>query len=198
MKTLLLTISLLSMNISLSQTDDIFTKSDDSTKYFSILDTNITKYQLPPIFEKPENWKKKTKQGESYPGEKPDTLELSEVLIIIDSSDEFWDICQAKSWCIKNYTIAFPHLISRLSDKRKVGLAGTADLIIWCRITTGDLKFYGHGGVISEDVFTVAGRASWVLNEITGEEFVSVQCDMTEEESEEYKKKWIEYINKLN
>lgn len=186
------------MNISLSQTGDIFTKSDDSTKYFKMLDTNLTKYQLPPSFEKPENWKKKMKQGEWYPGENTDTLELSEVLMILDSSDGFWEICQAKSWCVKNYTKAFPHLISRLSEKRKVGLEGTADLIIWCRLNTGDLQFYGHGGIISEDLFTVSGRASWVLNEITGEEFVSVQCDLTEEESEEYKKKWIEYINQLN
>lgn len=197
-KILLIIISFLNINFSLAQIKGFQNKTDDSTTYFTISDTNLTQYRLPLTFEKPQNWKKKIIQGEWYPGEFPDTLGLTEVLNIIDSSDQFWDVCKAKSWCVKNYQLAFPHLVSRLSEKRKVGLENTADLIIWCRLHTGDLTFYGHGGSISEDLFTVSGRASWILNEITGEEFVSVQCDMNKEESEEYKKQWIEYISKLN
>jgi hypothetical protein len=70
-------------------------------------------------------------------------------------------------------------------------------LIIWERIGSGDLKFYGHGGGMQEDIFTIAGRASWILNELTGEEFAVVHCSMTEVQANEYKRLWTEYIIEL-
>lgn len=76
-------------------------------------------------------------------------------------------------------------------------MTNTADLIIWGRIVTGDLEFYGHGGIITEDIFTVAGRASWILNELTGESFAEVHVNLTEKQSEEFKKQWMRYIAKL-
>ena len=169
----------------------------DTNKYFSISDTNLAQYQLPESFDKPKKWKDKSSEREWYPAEFSDTLKLNDVLKLIDSSEQFWDVCVAKSWCLKNYQIAFPYLVARLSVKDKIGLKNTADLIIGCRMNTGDLEFYGHGGVIGEDLFTAAGRASWILNEMTGEEFVSVQCNMSKQESEEYKILWRKYINEL-
>lgn len=169
----------------------------DTLTYFSYQDKNLNQYLLPKTFNKPENWKDKSKEAEFYGATFSDTLELEKVLSIIDDSIHFEDILIAKSWSIYNYKQIFPHLVSRLSNKKKVGLTNTADLIIWCRIETGDLKFYGHGGGISEDIFTIAGRASWILNEITGEKFASVQCNLTVEESKHFKNKWIEYISEL-
>lgn len=189
-------VSVLIITSSQAQTDSL-SSNRDTLVYFTLLDTTLVKYQLPSAFEKPENWKKKLSAGEWYPGEFSDTMQLAEALDLIDNSDEFWSVCQAKSWCVKNYQRAFPYLVSRLSVKEKVGLTNTADLIIWCRLGTKDLRFYGHGGSISEDLFTVSGRASWILNEITGESFASVQCDMSEEESIEYKAQWVEYIRQL-
>jgi trehalose-6-phosphate synthase len=87
-------------------------------------------------------------------------------------------------------------LIARLSDKRKIGLNNTADLIIGDRIGTGDLKFYGHGSWISEDVFTIAGRASWILNQLTGENFAEVHSNLSPQDAENFKKRWNDYINK--
>ena len=64
-------------------------------------------------------------------------------------------------------------------------------------MNTGDLKFYGHGGVITEDLFTIAGRASWILNELTGEDFAIVHGNLTQFDAEKFKTLWTDYIDKL-
>ena len=134
--------------------------------------------------------------GDWYGSSYPDTFDLQDALALIDTATDL-SFRSAKSWCIKNYKQAFPYLVARLSDKRKIGLKNTADLIIWDRIGTGDLQFYGHGGAITEDVFTVAGRASWILNQLTGEEFAVVHGNLTQEEAEKFKELWIKYVDKL-
>jgi hypothetical protein len=88
----------------------------------------------------------------------------------------------------------FPHLICRLSNKTKIGLVNTADFIIWDRIRSGELKFYGHGGGMQEDIFTIAGRASWILNWMTGESFASVGIELTPALAKEYQEAWVQYI----
>jgi hypothetical protein len=177
------------------------TKGIDTFSYFSILDTNFSKYQLPRLFSKPKKWleaddDRKGMLGDWYGGSYPDTFDLQNALLLIDTAKDM-SFGSAKSWCIKNYQIAFPYLIARLSDKRKIGLNNTADLIINDRIGSGDLKFYGHGGCITEDVFTVAGRASWILNQLTGEEFAVVHGNLTQVQSEKFKILWTDYISKL-
>jgi len=177
------------------------TAGRDTFKYFSIVDTNYSKYKLPDKFKKPKKWLKADEErkgmlGDWYGGSYSDTFDLQDALALIDTATDM-SFGSAKSWCIKNYQQAFPYLIARLSDKRKIGLKNTADLIIWDRIGTGDLKFYGHGGCITEDVFTVAGRASWILNQLTGENFAEVHGNLSQQDAEEFKKLWTEYIDKL-
>jgi hypothetical protein len=169
----------------------------DSYVYFSLTDTKLLEYKLPEAFIKPEKWKNNLLIKETFKGEYSPDLSLKSVLWSIDSVSCFVNLRNAKSWCIKNYDIAFPYLISRITAKKKVGLECIFDLIIDCRIRSGDLNDYGHGGIIQEDIFTIAGRASWILNEITGEDFAIVKCGMSQKDSEAYKKKWIEYINNL-
>jgi hypothetical protein len=169
----------------------------DSNEYFTLTDTNLIKYKLPLKFEKPDKWKDNILKEETFKGDYSSDLWLDGVLWSIDSVSCFVNLRNAKSWCIKNYDIAFPYLILRLTVKKKVGLKCIFDLIIDCRLSSGDLNDYGHGGVIQEDIFTIAGRASWILNEITGEDFAVIRCDMSKKESESYKNKWIEYINNL-
>ena len=172
----------------------------DTFHYFSLVDTSINQYRLPDNFVKPKRWneaeKSRTDQ-EFYGGTYRDTFDLKDALAAIDTAKNLWTLCVAKSWCLKNYSQAFPFLVSRLTIKTKVGLENTADLIIWERIGSGDLKFYGHGGGMQEDIFTIAGRASWILNELTGEEFAVVHCSMTEVQANEYKRLWTEYIIEL-
>ena len=173
---------------------------NDTNEYFTLKDSAFERYTVPENFTKPGKWAKRENQNkalgiEFYGGSFPDTLKLQEVLKIIDSEKDFPKVCSAKSWSLKNYNLIVPHLIARLTDKRKVGLENTADLIIAERMD--ELKFYRHGGSISDDLFTVAGRASWILNEITGENFCVVHPDMTKEQAEKFKVLWVQYINEL-
>lgn len=172
----------------------------DTFDYFAIADTNYIKYSLPTDFEKPDNWKKAEKSREKfefYGNSYSDTFSLQVAFSIIDTAKDFGTIMSARSWCLDNYGIAFPYLVTRLSMKKKIGLENSADLIIWDRIRTGDLKFYGHGGGMNEDIFTIAGRASWILNELTGEDFAIVRIGMTNEQAVEFKNMWAKYIEKL-
>jgi hypothetical protein len=177
-------------------------KYKDYIEYFSIIDTNYNIYKLPKNFKKPNKWKEEDKKRDAkyyvgYGNSYSEAFDLKNALNYIDTAKEFSQVCSAKSWCVKNYKAVLPFLVSRLSDKRKIGLTNTADLIIWDRIYTGDLKFYGHGGVIAEDLFTIAGRASWILNELTGEDFAIVHGYLTQEDAEKFKILWKEYIDKL-
>ena len=172
----------------------------DTFEYFTILDTNYQLYSLPKAFEKPQKWKNvdsANQEREFYGNDYPEHYALQDVLSLIDTTTSLFDVYAAKSWCLQNYEEAFPHLISRLSVKKKIGLKHTADLIIWDRIGTGDLKFYGHGGGMQEDIFTIAGRASWILNEITGEDFAVVHGNLTKKQAKEFKNNWIDYIEEL-
>lgn len=172
----------------------------DTFDYFVIPDTNYQKYRLPDSFDKPINWKKAEKlreQREFYGNTYSDTFDLQEALANIDTATFLWDLAKSKSWCLKNYDQAFHYLVARLTTKTKVGLNGTADLIIWDRLGTGDLQFQGHGGVITEDIFTIAGRASWILNELTGENFAVVHGATTKEELVSFKQRWTEYTKRL-
>lgn len=172
----------------------------DSFEYFTVTDTAYSRYRLPQTFSKPARWQKweeQNQQWELYPGTHPETYTLKDALQTIDNKQDLGKLQSAKSWCRKHYHEAFPYLVARLSDKRKVGLKNTADLIIWERNMTGDLKFYGHGGSINEDIFTIAGRASWILNSITGENFAVVHGDMTREDAQRFKNLWVAYLQAL-
>ena len=57
------------------------------------------------------------------------------------------------------------------------------------------MKFYGHGWVVNDDLFTVAGRASWLLRDITGEQFGSVKPSSTKAESFALKKQWPAWLH---
>jgi len=173
---------------------------EDTFDYFILIDTNYNNYSLPTAFEKPKNWKeeeKSRKDFERYGNSYSDSFNLEDALSIIDTAKDFGTIMSAKSWCLDNYETAFPYLVARLSMKKKIGIENSADLIIWDRIRTGDLNFYGHGGGIDEDIFTIAGRASWILNELTGEDFATVQIGLTKEQAIEFKNMWTQYIERL-
>lgn len=173
----------------------------DYNTYFAIADSNYALYRLPSGWAKTENWKKMDKKRSGYTGyfskNYQDSMNLEIALSFIDSAKEVHQVCDAISWCIYNYEEAFPYLVARLSNKTKVGLRNTADLIIWGRIDTGDLRFYGHGGVIEQDIFTVAGRAAEALNQLTGEDFAQVRPDLTEKQAQQFKEMWLEYLKKL-
>jgi hypothetical protein len=174
----------------------------DTFKYFTLTDTNLTSYRLPKSFVKPQKWLKADTNWNArfslgYRQAYPSTFDLKQALAMIDTAKEFDHVLMAKTWCVDHYVVAFPHLIQRLGFKQKIGLLNSADLIIVDRLATGDMEFYGHGGIVYEDLFTPAGRASYILNSITGEHFAEVQGGMGESEAVEYKNMWIAYLRGL-
>lgn len=166
----------------------------DTFSYFNHQDSLRASYSLPPSFKKPSTWLEAQKEYRFYSSNDTLGFSLDSVLHIIDSEKKFWRLCAAKTWCFAHPYEVFPHLICRLSNKTKIGLVNTADLIIWDRIRSGELKFYGHGGGMQEDIFTVAGRVSWILNWMTGENFASVGIELTPALAHEYQAAWVRYI----
>ena len=166
----------------------------DTFSYFNHQNSARTTYELRPSFKKPIAWIEAEKEYRFYSSIDTLGFSLNKVLAVLDSAKNFWDLCAAKTWCFAHPYDVFPHLICRLSNKTKVGLTNTADLIIWDRIQTGELKFYGHGGGMQEDIFTVAGRASWILNWMTGEDFASVGIELTPSMAIKYQADWVRYI----
>ncbi len=173
---------------------DFWKPVTDTFTYFNHQDSARTTYELRPSFKKPIAWIEAEKEYRFYSSMDTLGFSLNKVLALLDSAKNFWDLCAAKTWCFAHSYAVFPQLICRLSNKTKVGLTNTADLIIWDRIQTGELKFYGHGGGMQEDIFTVAGRASWILNWMTGEDFASVGIELTPSMASKYQADWVRYI----
>ncbi len=100
-------------------------------------------------------------------------------------------------WIAFHYKEIIPDLIKRVTNKKEVGLTNTADLIIWERVQAKQMRFYGHGGISNDDLFTVAGRANRLLTEITGEDFGHVSMYSTQEQLATLQQKWIKWLKKL-
>jgi hypothetical protein len=115
----------------------------------------------------------------------------------IDNEKEYQYLFVAEYWIAFNYQEMIPELINRVTNKKEVGLINSADLIIDDRIKSGDLKFYGHGGVSFDDLFTVSGRANRLLTQITGEDFGHVSMYSTDKQLKELQDLWIAWLQKL-
>jgi len=172
-----------------------------------ILETNLfgqnttNKIDTFPIlskdFKKTANWIKADSDRHFYYAQYGDTLNLLKAISIIKHNKNFLVFLQAKTYCIDNYKISIPKLIEMLTDTTKVGLTNTADLIIWDRLQTKDLEFYGHGGIINEDIFTVAGRSSYILNELTDENFAHVHVATSLLELKTFQELWKAWFRQL-
>lgn len=82
----------------------------------------------------------------------------------------------------------------QLTDSTLTRLESTYRLIQWDRIRSGDLVFPGRGFVVYDDVFTVAGRANWILRTVTETSFGYVKPDSTAEQLAELKRTWRSYL----
>jgi len=119
------------------------------------------------------------------------------ILEKIDNSKNYDYIFAAEYWIAFHYQEIIPFLIERVSNKKEIGLTNTADLIIWERVNSKHLKFYGSGGVSQDDLFTIAGRANRLLIKITGENFGHISMYSSQKELEELQTKWVEWLDKI-
>lgn len=128
-------------------------------------------------------------------------LTFATAMNLIDKNRNFCSLYSALIWCRKNYREAFPELIKRLTDSTNVGLEHYTDLNVVGRdefnkgnpISTGQKP----GIVINEDIFTIAGRASWILNSITGETFSSVRKGYNQQKLKNIEESWMIWIKEL-
>lgn len=86
-------------------------------------------------------------------------------------------------------------LISQITNKAKVELKATSKLIIWERITSGEIQFEGKGYQVSDDLFTVAGRSNWMLRNLTKKNFGYIKANTSEEELAKLQQKWTRWLN---
>ncbi|WP_316635814.1 hypothetical protein [uncultured Flavobacterium sp.] len=119
------------------------------------------------------------------------------ILNNIDNTKEFADLWKAEFWIAFHYHEIIPQLIYRVTNKKEIGLVNSADLIILDRIENGDLRSYGHGFIVDDDLFTIAGRANRLLTIISGEKMGSVSMKSTPEDLAKLQKKWIDWLIKL-
>lgn len=87
-------------------------------------------------------------------------------------------------------------LVQQLTDNSETKLKGTNRLIIWDRISNGDITFEGKGLEFQNDLFTVAGRANQILQSLTKKNFGFVSMNSGKKELEELKNKWQDYFDK--
>ena len=115
----------------------------------------------------------------------------------IINEKEYGYVFISEYWIAYHYEEALPNLIERLTNKKEGGLINTADLIIHERIESGDLKFYGHGGVSYDDLFTIAGRANNILTNITGQNFGSVSMYSSKNDLKKLQLAWLNWLKEL-
>jgi len=122
---------------------------------------------------------------------------VSFILDKIDNDSNYHYIFLAEYWIAFHYSDIIPELIKRVTNKKEVGLANSADLIIWERVQAKQMQFYGHGGISNDDLFTIAGRANRLLTKIAGENFGHVSMYSTNEQLASLQKKWVKWLKSL-
>ena len=116
------------------------------------------------------------------------------ILQKIDNDSNYGYLFQAEYWIAFHYREVIPELIKRVTVKKEIGLINSADLIIWERVQNKQMKFYGHGGLCDDDLFTIAGRANRLLSVISGEDFGHVSMYSTKEQLVELQNKWVKWL----
>jgi hypothetical protein len=86
-------------------------------------------------------------------------------------------------------------LISQITDITKSNLKYVGRLIIWERITSGEIEFEGKGYQCDDDLFSVSGRSNWILRNLTKKRFGFVSPDSSKEELTLLQKKWTSWLN---
>jgi hypothetical protein len=85
-------------------------------------------------------------------------------------------------------------LVGQLTDQTNCNLKSTSRLIIWERISSGEILFEGKGLCVADDLFTVAGRANWLLRNLTAKNFGYVRPKSSKEYLNALKQSWEESL----
>ena len=81
-------------------------------------------------------------------------------------------------------------LVDQLDNASITKLKLTNRLIIWERILSDDIIFEGEGFQVNDDLFSVAGRANWILRNITKKNFGYIKPNSNGADLQALKNKW--------
>lgn len=95
----------------------------------------------------------------------------------------------------KNDVVYHQKLAHQITNETETKLKGTSRLIIWDRISSGDIVFEGKGLIIDNDIYKVSGRANQLLQNLTGKNFGFVNIHTTKTELKSLQKKWLDYLS---
>ncbi|WP_231372827.1 hypothetical protein [Aureivirga sp. CE67] len=122
-----------------------------------------------------------------------------EELVEKNLKDVYWsEIFLTLNSSINNYQNDIEYqkkIANQITNEKETKLKGTSRLIIWDRISSGDIIFEGKGLVIDNDLYKVAGRANQILQNLTGKNFGYVTINPTKSELETLKNKWLDYLS---
>lgn len=118
------------------------------------------------------------------------SLDKQNVLDAVMFNPDFSALFEARLWLAENRLAIIPDLIELLGNRTVVGLSNADDLVISERIDSRDLEFHAHGWVIDDDLFQVAGRASWLLKEATNINLGSVSMHSSDQDLAELQRQW--------
>lgn len=120
-------------------------------------------------------------------------------LLAKNLKDRGWaDVFATLNASVNNYskdTVYWKALAGMVANKTETKLTGTSRLVIWDRITSGDILFEGKGLVIDNDLFTVGGRANQILQNLTGQNFGYVTIKSSENDLLQLRDRWVDFLN---
>lgn len=137
---------------------------------------------------------------ENYTKEKYDEVQSlsSSDLATKNINDKSWsDVFLTLNASLNNYSKNKDYLdtiLSQITDQTVTKLEGTSRLIIWERIISKDITFEGKGLIISNDLFTVAGRANQILQNLTNKNFGYVGMNSEGKELVKLQSRWLSYF----
>lgn len=82
-------------------------------------------------------------------------------------------------------------LALQLTNSTKADLKATNRLIIWERITSGQIQFEGKGYQVTDDLFSVSGRANWMLRNLSKKNFGYVRPTTSAEDLAKLQQVWL-------
>jgi hypothetical protein len=120
------------------------------------------------------------------------TWTTSEIITKMKTATEWPDVYLLLVASIqhKTDTAFFDSLINQIPNTNQYQLTLTSRLIIWERITSNDILFEGKGVQVNDDLFKVAGRANWILRNLTGKDFGYVKMRSAKDSLQLLKDKW--------
>jgi hypothetical protein len=115
----------------------------------------------------------------------------------IDQDPDYQSFKVIQYWAAWHYQALIPELIFRLTDETEVGLTNAREIIIWDRVQEGDLELDGPGAEVADDLFTVGGRANYLLKNLTGEDFGTLEMHTSSEERIRLRDQWVDWLLNL-